>query len=362
MDISNLLAEVVKNKASDLHLLVGLAPMLRIDGILSPVANTQPLSDQDVDSYVSAVLPPDQKELLLVNKEVDFSFSYADQARFRVNAYYERGHMAAALRFLPVTIPSMEELHLPKIATTLSTLKQGFVLVAGPTGHGKSTTIASIINRINEQRPVHILTIEDPIEFVFPKAKAIVSQREMHLDTHSWDLALRSALREDPDVVFVGEMRDYETIAAALTIAETGHLVFATVHTNNSAQTVDRIVDVFPEDYKTQASLQFSNTIEAIISQRLLPRINGGRIMVAEVLTATPAVRNIIREGKSHLIDNVIQTSGEMGMVSLEYALAQLVKAGEISLATAKEYALKPEDLMRLIRDRMPQVAEGENA
>lgn len=350
MEISQLLEYTVNNKASDLHLLVGIAPMVRMDGILSEVPGTQPLSDQDVDAHISAVLPPEQKQLLLVNKEADFSFSFADKARFRVNAYYERGHMAVALRYLPVTIPEIEDLHLPKLATTLTTLKQGFVLVVGPTGHGKSTTIAALINRINKERPVHILTIEDPIEFVFPKSKAVVSQREMHLDTHSWDLALRSALREDPDVVFIGEMRDYETIAAALTIAETGHLVFATLHTNNAAQTVDRIVDVFPEEAKSQARLQLSNTLEAVISQRLLPKIDGGRVPAVEVLVSTSAVKNVVREGKSHLIDNIIQTSAEVGMQTLEGSLAQLVKNGDISLNTAKEYAIRPDDLLRLVR------------
>lgn len=352
MEISDLLSEVVKRSASDLHLLVGIPPMLRIDGNLGEMPNLPPISDEEMDAYISAILPPEQKELLLVNKEVDFSFSFGNDARFRVNAYYERGHMACALRFLPTAIPAIEELHLPKIAHTLATLKQGFVLVVGPTGHGKSTTIASMLNEINLQRPVHILTIEDPIEYVFPKARSIVSQREMHLDTHSWDLALRSALREDPDVVFIGEMRDYETISAALTVAETGHLVFATLHTNNAAQTVDRIVDVFPESSKSQARLQLSNTLEAIISQRLLPKIGSGRIPANEIMVATPAIRNIIREGKSHLIDNVIQTSAEMGMISLEFSLAELVAAGQISLSVAKEFALRPDDLLRLIRNR----------
>jgi len=318
MEIQNLLDHVVSHNASDLHLLVGLPPMIRIDGNLSDVTNTTPLSDDDLDRYVTAILPQEQKELLLVNKEIDFSFTFGDHARFRVNAYYERGHMAVAFRFLPMVIRTVEELHIPKIAHTFAGLKQGFILVTGPTGHGKSTTIAAILNEINMERAVHILTIEDPIEYVFPKARAVVSQREMHFDTHSWDLAMRSALREDPAVVFIGEMRAYETISAALTIAETGHLVLATLHTNNAAQTMDRIVDVFPEQAKGQARLQLSNTIEGVISQRLLPQIEGGRVVATEILTATPAVRNVIREGKSRLVAVHGAAVGKGGRVSAE--------------------------------------------
>lgn len=352
MEIHELLETTVKNNASDLHLLVGVPPLMRVDGVLVEVSGMPPLSAQDLDRHLTALIPQEQKELYLVNKEVDLSFTFADKARFRINAYYERGNMAIALRYLPMSIKTIDELKVPKIAHTFAGLKQGFVLVVGPTGHGKSTTLAGILNEINANRPVHILTIEDPIEYIFPKARALVSQREMHLDTHSWDLALRSALREDPDVVFIGEMRDYETIAAALTVAETGHLVFATLHTNNAAQTVDRIIDVFPEQSKAQAKLQLSNTFEGLISQRLLPRIEGGRVLAYEVMVATPALRNVIREGKSHLIDNIIQTSGELGMITLESSLARLVKSGDISLDTAKQYALKPDDLLRIIRNR----------
>lgn len=358
MEINAMLDEVVKRNASDLHLLVGIMPMIRVDGVLFELPNTTPLSDEDLDQYASTVLPQEQKELLLVNKEIDFSFTFGEVARFRVNAYFERGHMAIALRYLPMAIRTVDDLHIPKIAHTFAKLRQGFILVVGPTGHGKSTTLAAILNEINTERPVHILTIEDPIEYVFPKARAVVSQREMHFDTHSWDLALRSALREDPDVVFIGEMRDYETISAALTVAETGHLVFATLHTNNAAQTMDRIIDVFPENAKSQARLQLSNTLEGLISQRLIPCIDGGRVLATEILTATPAVRNVIREGKSHLIDNIIQTSGEMGMSTLETSLAQMVRSGKISLETAKSYAIRPDDLLRLIRTKQMQEEE----
>ncbi|HCS78717.1 TPA: type IV pili twitching motility protein PilT [Patescibacteria group bacterium] len=255
--------------------------------------------------------------------------------------------MAAALRYLPQKIRNVEELGLPKLYHDFVNLRQGFILVTGPTGHGKSTTLAAIINEINNSRETHIITIEDPIEYMYPKGRSIISQREMHTDTYSWNVALRSVLREDPDVVLIGEMRDYETIAAALTIAETGHLVFATLHTNSAAQTIDRIVDVFPENQQSQIRLQLAATLEGVLSQRLLPQIGGGRVPAIEILMATPAVQTTIREGKTHLIDNIIQTSGEMGMQLMETSLTQLVKAGKIDLDTAKEYSIRPEELIR---------------
>jgi len=231
-----------------------------------------------------------------------------------------------------------------------SNLRQGFVLVTGPTGHGKSSTLAALIELINQSRGEHILTIEDPIEFLYSSKHSVISQRELHSDTHSWQVALRSALREDPDVVLVGEMRDYETIAAALTVAETGHLVFATLHTNSAAQTIDRIIDVFPEHQQAQVRMQLSNTVEVIMAQRLIPAKNGGRLPAVEVLLATPAVRNTIREGKTHQIDNIIQTSGDLGMVTLESSLAYWVKSGDLELETAQQYALKPEEVSRLVK------------
>jgi len=237
---------------------------------------------------------------------------------------------------------------LPEICHQFTKLRQGFILVTGPTGHGKSTTLASILEEINQTRAVHIVTIEDPIEYVFSSQKSIISQREMRGDTHSWEIALRSCLREDPNVVMIGEMRDYETIASALTIAETGHLVFATLHTNSAAQTMDRIVDVFPEHQQAQVRMQFSLTLEAILSQRLLPSLDGGRIPACEILVSTPAVRTAIREGKTHLVDNIIQTSVELGMKTMEMDLLRLVKAGKINLEVAQAFALRPEELARL--------------
>jgi twitching motility protein PilT len=294
----------------------------------------------------------EQREILTVNREVDFSFEFESKARFRVNAYFQKGTLAASLRLIPFEIRSIEELGLPKICHTFAKLRQGFILYTGPTGCGKSTTIAAIVNEINQERQEHIVTIEDPIEFIFPKGKSLVSQRGLHSDTHSWDIALRSILREDPNIVFIGEMRDYETISSALTIAETGHLVFATLHTNSAAQSIDRIVDVFPEHAKGQVRMQLSLTLEAVVSQRLLPSLDRGRVVATEIMIATPAVRNSIREGKTHMLDNIIQTSGELGMMTFEASLASLVREGKVSREIAEEYALRPDELARQLRGK----------
>ncbi|MBI4029211.1 MAG: type IV pilus twitching motility protein PilT [Candidatus Blackburnbacteria bacterium] len=349
MEIQQLLQLTIDRKASDLHIVLGSPPNLRIDGKLVPVPNEAVVSPQDAERLIKPILSAEQLERLTVNRELDFSIAFTGGSRFRVNAYYVKGAMAAAFRLIPLKIPTIEDLKLPQICHNFTNLRQGLVLVTGPTGHGKSTTLAAILNEINRTKPVHILTIEDPIEFAFQPDKAIVSQREMREDTHSWEVALRSALREDPDVVLVGEMRDFETIAAALTIAETGHLVFATLHTNSAAQTIDRIVDVFPEEQQGQVKLQLSNVLEAVFSQRLIPLIAGGRTAAYEILTATPAVRTVIRDGKTHQIDNIIQTSAEFGMTTIETVLANYVKQGLISLETAKSFAIRPEELNRLV-------------
>jgi len=352
MDIRKLLKLTIDNKASDLHLLVGLPPTLRVNGVLTPVSGLGALTIQQVQDLIYPLLNQEQKEILQVNRELDFSFEYEDQARFRINAYHQKGGLAASLRLIPMEIRGIDELGLPRICHTFAKLKQGFVIIAGPTGHGKSTTLAAILNEINRTRTEHIITIEDPIEFVLPKEKSIVSQREIHADTHSWDIALRSALREDPNVVLIGEMRDYETIASALTIAETGHLVFATLHTNSAAQTVDRIVDVFPEHAKAQVKMQLSATIEAVLSQRLITSLDGGRVVACEVMTATPAIKTVIREGKTHMIDGIIQTSVEQGMIPLDNDLARLVKEGKVSLEQAEAYSLHPEELIQKIKGK----------
>src|SRR5512146_829599 len=270
MDIKQYLQTIIDANASDLHLISGIPPTLRIDGTLGVIPSTGILTPDAINELLKQVLSGEQLERLNVNKEIDFSLAFSEKARFRVNAYTQKGNLAAAFRIIPLTIPKIEDLGLPTILHSFTNLRQGFVLVTGPTGHGKSTTLAAMLNEINKNQSRHIVTIEDPIEFVFKPEKSIISQREMRSDTHSWEIALRSVLREDPDVVLVGEMRDYETIAAALTVAETGHLVFATLHTNSAAQTIDRIVDVFPEEQQPQVRMQLSNALEAVIAQRLV--------------------------------------------------------------------------------------------
>lgn len=351
MDIQSYFTEAGRLQASDLHLIVGFPPMLRVDGELLPIAELAPLSPADIEQLIYSILTTEQKELFLTNRELDFSIG-SPVGRFRINIYNQKGTYAAAFRLIPDKIRSIDELGLPKICHDFVRLNQGFILVTGPTGHGKSTSLAAMINEINQSRATHIVTIEDPVEYIFPIGRSIISQREMHQDTHSWLVALRSVLRQDPNVVMVGEMRDYETIEAAITTAETGHLVFATLHTNSAAQSIDRIVDVFPENQQSQIRLQLSSVIEGIVSQRLVPSINGGRIVVYEVLVATPAVRTVIRDGKTHQIDNIIQTSGEAGMIPLEASLAQAVIERKISVETATLYSVRPEDLARRLKLR----------
>lgn len=347
--IADLLQTVVDKDASDLHVTVDYPAMIRIDGDLMPVGQ-ELIGENDINDLVLPVLPENKRELLEVNREVDLAYSFKGDARFRINAFYTKGHVSAAFRLIPNKIRSVEELKLPGIYHQFAKLPQGFVLVTGPTGHGKSTTLAAIVQEINETYPKHIITIEDPIEYIFPRARALVDQREMHEDTHSWEIALRSAMREDPDVVLVGEMRDFETIQSAITLAETGHLVLATLHTNSAGQTIDRIIDVFPEHQQEQVRTQLSVILEGIVSQRLIPIKQGGRRAASEVLLATGAVRNLIREGKTHQIDNVIRTSLDVGMKTLEHSLVELVREGMISVEDAEANALHPEEVTRLMR------------
>lgn len=348
--VRDLLNLVVEKKASDLHLIAGLPPVLRVDGVLASVPEEAMLLPERVAELLKEVMTSEQLEQLAVNKEVDFSLSFDNRVRFRVNAYTQKRSLAAAFRAIPLEIPTVDSLQLPFLLHSFTSLKQGLVLVTGPTGHGKSTTLAAMLDEINANVAAHIVTIEDPIEFVLHPKQSIVSQREMGQDTHSWAVALRSVLREDPDVVLVGEMRDYETIAAALTVAETGHLVFATLHTNSAAQTVDRVVDVFPSDQQSQVRLQLSNVLEAVVSQRLIPSVDKGRVVATEIMLATTAIKTAIRDGKTHQIDSIIQTSSEAGMNTLESSLANLVVDGKITVETAKSYAIRPEQLSRLIQ------------
>jgi twitching motility protein PilT len=348
--IELLLEEVVKRKSSDLHLQVGLPPMLRIDGSLVPLTGQAKLSEETVENLVFSLLDEDQKQTLLRDKEFDFSFAFGDLGRFRVNAFHERGNLAAAMRLIPNQIRTIEQLGLPPVMNKFTTYPRGLVLVTGPTGSGKSTTLAALVNKINEERAAHIITIEDPIEYTHTSKKSVVVQREVHYDTYSFSTALRSALREDPDVVLIGEMRDLETIAAAVTIAETGHLVFATLHTNSASQSIDRMVDVFPPHQQPQVRAQLGNILTAVCSQRLIPALGGGRVVAAEILVATNAVRNIIREGKNYQLEAVIQTGSEYGMQNMDRTLVNLIHNGIISYDEARNYAVDIEELDRLMR------------
>ena len=348
--IEMLLQEVINQKASDLHLQVGLQPMIRVDGALGPIANTPVLDAEHVERLVFGILDQDQQQILLKDKEFDFSFAFGDLGRFRVNAFHERGNIAAALRLIPNQIPTIAELGLPAIVEQFADYHQGLVLVTGPTGSGKSTTLAALLDKINRERAEHIITIEDPIEFTHKSKKSVVVQREVHYDTYSFNAALRSALREDPDVVLIGEMRDLETISAAITIAETGHLVFATLHTNSASQSIDRMVNVFPPHQQPQIKAQLSNILQVVMAQRLVPAIGGGRIPAQEILIANPAVRNIIRDGKTSQLDQVIQTSSNQGMQSMDHTLANFVQSGQITYDQAKNFAVDLTELDRLLR------------
>ena len=338
-EMKKLLDTAVERKASDLHLTVVMPPMLRIDGVLMAVSQTSPMTGEVALQLIQSFMTQDQVDHLKLRKEIDFSFGYQNM-RFRTNVYFQKGYIAASLRLIPRMVKSIEELGLAPILQRFITPAQGFVIITGPTGHGKSTTLAAMVNEINRTRSEHIVTIEDPIEYVFEHEKSIISQREVGSDTNSFSSALRSALREDPNVVLIGEMRDLETIEAALTLAETGHLVFTTLHTNSAAQTADRIVDVFPPHRQQQVRMQLANVLLGVVSQRLIPRAQGGRIAACEIMIANSAVRNTIREGKTHQLGNIIQTSAAEGMISMDKVLSELVSKGEITIDSALTWAI----------------------
>ena len=347
-ELENLLLNTLKLNASDLHLSVGYKPTVRVDGNLWPLEDFSILTAEHAGELAFSLLG-ERKNVFLEKKEVDFSYAFNDKARFRINVFFEKGFISSALRLIPSKIRTLEELNLPAALHKISKLKQGFILLTGPSGHGKSTTLAALIDEINHERAEHIITIEDPIEYLFVGNKSIVNQREIGNDTKSFHNALSSILREDPNVIMIGEMRDPETIATALTAAETGHLVLSSLHTNNASQTVDRIIDVFPPQQQNQIRLQLANTLSAIISQRLLPRISGGRIPATEIMFGNSAVSNLIREGKAHQIDLVIETSLENGMMSLNHNLDELIRRGEVAPEVAMAYTLNPTELQTRI-------------
>ena len=348
--IETLLEACIKHGASDLHIQVGLPPILRIDGSLVPIPNTPILTTEIVDTLIFSTLDSMQRETLAKDKEFDYSFAFGGIARFRVNAFNEKGHLAAAFRLIPTKMPTIEELGMPQVISGFADYPRGLVLVTGPTGSGKSTTLAAIINKINSEKSVHILTIEDPIEFTHKSKRSLVAQREVHYDTYSFSRALKSALREDPDVVLLGEMRDLETISAAITIAETGHLVFATLHTNSAAQSVDRMIDVFPAEQQPQIRSQLAGILMAVCSQRLVPAIGGGRVCAAEIMVANTAIRSIIREGKTHQLDTAIQTGASEGMQTMDRTLAKLVQQGTVTYDSAREYAVDVREFERIVK------------
>ena len=347
--MQELLLMAVEHNSSDLHLMVGSPPIFRTVGKLEIYSQAGIMDAEKVKTLVLGLMNDLQKEIYLKNLELDFSVSIPGKARFRANAYFQRNTSAISLRYIPDKVPSIDELGLPQICHNITRLKQGFVLVTGPTGSGKSSTFASIIDEINQTRSEHIITIEDPVEFVHNNKKSFISQRELETDTKSWDNALKSVLRQDPNIVYIGEMRDPDTMSAAMTTAETGHLVFATLHTNSAAQTVERIVDSFPENQQDQIVLQLSMVLEAVLSQRLIPTKDGKRAVATEILIVTPAVRNTIREGKTFQIDNIIQTSSNVGMKLIEQSLAELVNRGVVDRNVAMEYAIRPSILDKLI-------------
>jgi len=350
IDFADVLMEVVSRRASDLHLTVGSPPMVRVRGRLAPLEGYPRLSPTDTREIVYSILSNSQRQRLEENWQLDFAYQIPGHARFRVNAYFQRASVGAAFRLIPFEVVPLEELGLPPAVTEFSRKPRGLVLVTGPTGSGKSTTLASLINEINEQREEHIMTIEDPIEFLHRHKKCIVNQREIGADATSFADALKAALRQDPDVILVGEMRDLETIGTAITAAETGHLVFATLHTQDTPQTIDRIIDVFPSAQQGQIRAQLSVALQGIMTQTLLPTADGsGRCVAVEILMPTPAVRNLIREGKSHQIYSVLQTSGSHGMQTMDASLAELVRAGKITRDLAESRAHSPEELRRLI-------------
>ncbi len=347
--LEELLQITLDEGASDLHISVSRPPIIRINGKLVTLTKKAPITSHDAKEIVMEMMNSQQKEKFLKNYEIDFSYNYGGVARFRVNVYFQKGEVSCAMRLIPSVIPTLEELGMPTSLYELCEYAQGFVLVTGPTGHGKSTTVAALVNKINKENFKHIITIEDPIEYLFKEGCSLVDQREIHQDALSFPRALESVFRQDPDVIMVGEMRDPVTISTAITAAETGHLVFSTLHTNSASQTIHRIIDTLPFEQQGQIRSQLSSTFIGVISQRLIPGIKGGLVPACEIMTASPAISNLIRENKVHEIDLVIETSSEKGMISLNKSLFNLVKEKEITLKSALSYSRNPTELKRMV-------------
>ncbi|PIQ71764.1 type IV pili twitching motility protein PilT [Candidatus Roizmanbacteria bacterium CG11_big_fil_rev_8_21_14_0_20_37_16] len=350
MDINKLLQLTINKKASDLHIIPGYFPTVRVNGELFQLTTLETIQPESIEKMLISILNNEQKELLSANREIDLAYKINDE-RFRVNFYYAQNLLCGSFRYVNAKISTIEELGLPALLHQCTDFRQGLVLLTGPTGEGKSTTLTSIVNEINQKYAKHIITIEDPIEYIYPRYKSIISQRELHQDTHSWSVALKSALREDPDVILVGEMRDFDTITLALTAAETGHLVFSTLHTNSAPESIDRIIDSFPPHQQNQIRNQLSIVLKMIVSQRLLPKQNlVERIPAVEILVNNPAIGSSIREGKTFLIPNILETTEGEGSVLFEKNLLSLYRARMISKQTAFSYAIRPKEIARLIK------------
>jgi len=348
-ELKDLLKTVIAQDGSDIHFAVGSHPLIRVAGSLVPLVDKPILTDQDVDGFAKVLTSQERYETLNEQKEVDFSYGLSDGTRFRGNGFYQRGSMSIVLRLIPDEIKTFEELGLPVILESFANRNQGFFLCVGPVGQGKSTTLASMVEHINQNRSEHIVTIEDPIEYMYEPKQSLIDQREVGIDTLSFEAALHSAFRQDVDVILVGEMRNKETIGTAVTAAETGHLVLSTLHTNNAAQTIDRIIDSFPAGQQGQIRMQLASSMAGIFSQRLIPRISGGLIPAYELLINNTAVSNLIREGRTHEVQSVIETGLEHGMIDMNRSLAELVKKGEITVENAFAYSLNPKGLERLM-------------
>ncbi len=353
MDYQKLLQILIDKQGSDIHIIPNYYPTIRVGGELYQLTTLEKITPEISEKIILEFLKDEQKELLFSNRELDLAISY-NNFRFRTNIYFSQNSLCASFRLIPSTIKTPEQLNLPAIIRQTIDLRQGLVLVTGPTGEGKSTTLASIINEINKKYAKHIITIEDPIEYVYPFSKSIISQRELHQDTHSWTVALKSALREDPDVILVGEMRDFDTISLVLTAAETGHLVFSTLHTNSAPESIDRIIDIFPPHQQNQIKNQLASVLKMIITQRLLPKLNSlERIPAVEILINNSAIASIIREGKTYLINNILETSEKEGQLLFEKSLLNLYTAGIISKETAFSFAIRPKELEKFIKIKL---------